>query len=237
MLDGYLRWTTTGPDGMTSSVAAIAFPDVPALPPPLRGRYVVHVRVAYSADDLGAGESLVAPLRALGPFIDTVRELPYTESRSIHNDPTAPGTFESGTALLGELDPTFVHTLLDLAGPPAPVPHVVELRHLGGQLARRPAVGNAVGHRGARYVINVVSRLERADLADVRPAHERIFAAIAPWSTGGRTLNFLNGERDAAHVRTAYEPADWERLAEVKAAYDPDNLFRLNHNIPPAGSR
>lgn len=234
VLDTYVQWTTTVPDEMTTSVALISFPDVPALPEPLRGRHAVHVRIAYAADALGAGESLVAPLRALGPFIDTVGELAYTEAGSIHNDPTAPGTFESGTAMLRELDATAVRAMLDLAGPHVPVPHVVELRHLGGRLARPPAVDNAVGNRDARYVVNVVSRLERADITDIRPAHERMFKAIAPWSTGGRALNFLNGENDAKNVRSAYDPKDYERLTVVKASYDPENIFRLNHNIPPA---
>lgn len=236
VFDTYVQWTATVPDEMTSSVALISFPDVPALPEPLRGRYIVHVRIAYAADALGAGESLVAPLRALGPFIDTVGELAFTEARSIHNDPVAPGTFEPGTAMLGELDSTAVRAILDLAGPHAPVPHVVELRHLGGRLAHPSAVGNAVGNRDARYVINVVSRLERADITEIRPAHERIFEAIAPWSTGGRALNFMNGESGAKNVRSAYDAKDYQRLTEVKAVYDPENTFRLNHNIPPAGS-
>lgn len=232
VLRTYVRWTATVPDEMTSSVGMISFPDVPALPPPLRGRHVVHVRIAYAADDLSAGEGLVAPLRALNPFIDTVAEMPYTQSGTIHNDPPAPGTFESGTALLGQLDDTWVNTLLELVGPHVPVPHVVELRHLGGMLAH-PA-DNAVGNRDALYAINVVTRLERAELADAQPAHDRIFKAIAPWSTGGRALNFMNGLQDAEHVRSAYEPKDYQRLAELKAVYDPGNLFRLNHNIPPA---
>jgi FAD/FMN-containing dehydrogenase len=232
----YLPWTATVPDEMSSSVALISFPDAPALPEPLRGRHIVHVRIAYTADDLGAGESLIAPLRAVGPLMDTLCELAYTAAGSIHNDPVAPGTFESGTAMLGELDATSVRAILDLAGPHAPIPHVVELRHLGGRLAHPPAVANAVGNRDARYVINVVSRLERADITEVRPAHKRIFEAIAPWSTGGRCLNFMNGEHDAEQVRSAYDPMDYQRLTELKAVYDPGNIFRLNHNIPPAVS-
>ena len=236
VFDAYVRWTATVPDEMTSSIAMIAFPDVPALPPPLRGRYVAHVRITYSADDLGPGADLVAPLRALNPFIDTVKEMPYTAGGTIHNDPPFPGAFESFTALLRDFDTTGVHALFALAGPQAAVPHVIELRHLGGALANPPAAGNAVGGRDARYAINVISRLERAELSEIRPAHERVFAALEPWVVG-RTLNFLNGADDAKHVRAAYDPKDYQRLTEIKAAYDPENLFRLNHNIPPAGSQ
>jgi len=234
VLDTYTRWTATVPDAMTSSVALISFPEAPALPEPLRGRYVVHVRIAYAADTLDAGADLVAPLRALDPFIDTVGEMPYTKSGSIHNDPPFAGTFESATALLGDFDSAGVHALLEHVGPHVPVPHVVEVRHLGGRLAQAPAIPNAVGHRDARYAINVVSRLERAEIIDVRPAHERVLKAIAPWTTGGQALNFMNGENDAENVAAAYDPEDYRRLTEIKAVYDPGNMFRLNHNIPPA---
>ncbi|MFD9442377.1 FAD-binding oxidoreductase [Streptomyces sp. NPDC060006] len=234
VLGAYVRWSAGMPEEMTSSVAVISFPDLPVLPPPLRGRHVLHVRIAYAADDLGAGKELVAPLRALDPFNDTVRELSCAEVGTVHNDPTAPGTFESGTAMLGALDDGAVEALLDHVGPHTPVPHVVELRHLGGRLARPADVPNAVGNRDAHYLLSVVSRLERAPITGIRPAHERLLAALGPWSTGGRALTFLNGERDAEHVRSAYEPDDYRRLTEIKAAHDPQNLFRLNHNIPPA---
>lgn len=234
VFEAYLEWTGTVPDGMSSSIALISFPDVPALPEPLRGRHVVHVRIAYTDGDLSAGELIVAPLRVQGPMIDNLRELPYTEGATIYNDPVAPGAFEAGTAMLGELDSDAVRALLDLAGPHTPVPHIVELRHLGGRLAREPESGNAVGNRDARYLLNVASRLERADIDQIRPAHERLFATMAPWSTGGRFLNFLNGEKGAEKVSSAYGPKDYQRLTEIKAAHDPENVFRLNHNIPPA---
>jgi len=234
VLETYVGWTADLPDEMTSSLAVISFPDAPMLPPPLRGRHVLHIRIAYSADDLSPGKDLVAPLRALGPFNDTVRELPGAEVGTIHNDPPGAGSFDSATTLLGELDANAVGALLELVGPHAPVPHVVELRHLGGRLARPADVPNSVGNRDARYLVNVVSRLERAGLADIQPAHERLIGALAPWSTGGRALTFLNGQRDNEYVRSAYDSEDYRRLTEIKAAHDPENLFRLNHNIPPA---
>jgi FAD/FMN-containing dehydrogenase len=234
VLGTYLQWAATMPEAMNSSVALISLPDVPAIPEPLRGRHTVHIRIAFSPGDPGAGERLVAPLRAIGPMSDTLGELAYAESGSIYNDPVAPGAVESDTAMLGELDATAVQAVLDLAGPHAPVPHVVELRHLGGRLAHPPAVANAVGNRDARYLFNVVSRLERADITQIRPAHARMFEAIAPWSTGGRFLNFMNGENAAAQVRSAYNASDYQRLTDLKAVYDPENIFRLNHNIPPA---
>jgi hypothetical protein len=95
LLETYLQWTTTVPDELTSSVALIPFPDIPMVPESIRGRYVAHVRIAYTGD-AEAGEHLVAPLRTVGPrLIDTLAEVPCTASGSIYNDPTEPQAYSA----------------------------------------------------------------------------------------------------------------------------------------------
>ncbi|MCJ1680429.1 FAD-binding oxidoreductase [Streptomyces sp. APSN-46.1] len=233
VVNAYLRWTGTVPDEMTSSIALVPLPDIPALPPPLRGRYVVHVRVAYLGD-AETGERLVAPLRALGPALaDSVRELPYAESGSIHNDPVQPAPYIGTNAMTRDLDEGLVKTVLELTGPQAPVTCIVEIRHLGGALAQPPAVANAVGNRDARYMLAVLNRVAPDNLDATRAAHARLIEALEPVTTG-RSLNFLYGENATAEqVRMAYDPKDYLRLREIKAVYDPANIFRLTHNIPP----
>src|SRR5690606_33380507 len=125
VFETYLRWTADVPDGMRSSIMQMSYPDVPAFPESLRGKQAVHIRVAYSADDLGDAESLVAPLRALGPVHDTLAVLPYTQAGTIYNDPPVPGSAEAGTALLGELDGAAVRALLDVVPPRTALPHIV----------------------------------------------------------------------------------------------------------------
>lgn len=238
VLNAWRAWTATVPDEMTSSVALIPFPDAPAIPAPLRGRHVAHLRIAYTGEAT-TGERLVAPLRALGPrLIDSVDDMPYMNAGSIHNDPTEPMAYAAANTMLHGIDADAVRTVLDLAGPDAPVPCIIELRHLSGALASPPAVPNAVGHRDAAYLLNVLSRLDGFDARAMRAAHQRLRDALAPWSTGGRCLDFIYGE-DATtdHVRSAYDPHDYQRLAELKAVHDPDNMFRLNHNIPPGRGR
>lgn len=236
VLHAYRQWTTAVPEEMTSSVALIPFPDLPAVPEPLRGRHVAHVRIAY-VGDATTGERLVAPLRAVGPrLIDTVEEMPYTAAGSIHNDPAEPTAFCATNVLLRDLDAPAARTLLDLAGPGAQNPCIIELRHLGGALARPPAVLNAIGHRDARYSLGVLSPLRSAGIGTVRSGRERLerlLGAFSEWATG-RCLNFMYGEHTAEQVRAAYDPHDYQRLVELKTGYDPTNTFRCNHNIPPA---
>jgi FAD/FMN-containing dehydrogenase len=234
ILRAFGEWTRTVPDEMTASVGMIPLPDLPVIPEPLRGRHVAHVRVAYLSD-AASGERLVAPLRAVGPrLLDTLADMPYAETGSIYNDPADPHAYSGTNLMLSDLDERALDTIFELAGPDAPVPCVVDVRHLGGALARTPAVASAVGFRSAPYLLRVLSPLEGADLEAVRAAHRQVFDAMEPWSAGGRCLNFIYG--DTGQVRDAYEPEDYRRLTELKAVHDPANLFRPGLRIPPAQS-
>ncbi|MGH3164470.1 MAG: FAD-binding oxidoreductase [Trebonia sp.] len=236
VLHGWLQWTATAPAELTSSVALVPFPDSPAVPPPLRGRHVAHIRIAYIGD-AAAGHELVAPLRSIGPrLIDTVRQMPYTEVGSIHGDPIQPMAFRTTNVMLRDFTIPAVQTLLERARPGRKEPVIIELRHLGGALAGPPAIANAVGHRAARYLLIVLSRLSPSDdgahIDAVSSDHERFlheFNAL----TIGRCLNFMQGDHSADQVRTAYDPADYKKLVKLKSLYDPANIFRHDHNIQP----
>jgi hypothetical protein len=197
LLEAYRDWAADLPDELTSSIALIPYPDMAAVPELLRGRYAAHVRIAF-AGPTAQGERLVAPLRTAVPLLrDTLGELPFTESASIYNDPAWPHSYGGTNAMLRELDPTALRGMVELAGPGAPVPCIVQLNHLGGALARPPAVANAVGHRDAAYLVRVLSVL--GDPAAASRAHGRLLDALAPW-TVGRLRNFLFGQPWAGQV-------------------------------------
>ncbi|GAA2901904.1 FAD-binding oxidoreductase [Nonomuraea rubra] len=223
VLAAYLRWTATVPERMNSSVALIPFPDMPGVPEELRGRRVLHVRIAF-AGPAEEGERLVEPLRAIGPrLVETLRDLPYAECGSIHDDPPVPMPWTGDDVLLGELDDAAIRTIDERISRGE---LIVELRHLGGALSRPPAHPNAVGHRDARYL-----------LAELHPgaAHgpKELVRALAPWSVG-RFLNLMGHGEDAGpeQVRSAYDPADLERLAALKAVHDPCGTFRVTYRLP-----
>jgi hypothetical protein len=100
-------------------------------------------------------------------------------------------------------------------------------------MAKPPAVPNAVGNRDAGYLVGLLSKLG-PDGTGADALHDRFGGLLGPRSRG-QVLNFLfGGNATPDQVRAAYEPETYRRLAELKAHYDPANLFRLNHNIPPA---
>ncbi|MFC4908656.1 FAD-binding oxidoreductase [Actinomadura gamaensis] len=236
VLATYREWSASVPDEMNSSVALVPLPDLPTVPAPLRGRHVAHVRIAYLGD-ADAGERLVAPLRGVAPrLVDNVREMPYSEIGSIHNEPDVPMGYHTTHALVGELPQHAVDALLRLTGPGgSDAPRIMEIRHLGGAMAKAPAVPSAVGHRDAAYFVAFLSPLAGGATADgVREFHDRLDAVVAPWKLG-HALTFLYGTNATVeNVRAAYEPDAYQRLVALKREYDPSNLFRLNHNIPPA---
>jgi FAD/FMN-containing dehydrogenase len=110
-----------------------------------------------------------------------------------------------------------------------------QLRVLGGAVARVPAQATAFAHRERRIMINVAALYERPE---DRPMHEAWVLGLAAELDKGDTgayAGFL-GDEGEERIRAAYPGSTWERLAAIKARYDPDNLFRLNQNIPPAVS-
>lgn len=232
VLDAWRAWTTTVPDELTSSIALIPFPDVPGVPEPLRGRHIAHIRVAHTGT-AADGERLVAPLRAFGPaLIDTLGDMPYERSASIYSDPADPHAYRGGNALLRDLDAAACATIVDLAGPSAPVPCVVQIRHLGGALARPPARPSAVGFRDAGYLLSVLSGVGDDGPARAAAVHNTLLDALADRGTG-RFLNYLYGT-GTDDVAALYEPATYDRLRTLKRRHDPAGLFRTGHTIPPA---
>lgn len=232
VLHAWRTWVAGVPEEMTSSVALLRLPDADHVPPPLRGRLSVHLRIAYVGDAVIGGQ-LVAPMRGAAPaLMDTVRDMAFTETDSIHMDPVEPLPVWSKGALLSELTPAAVEALLDTAGPNVEVPLIVtEVRHMGGALARPPSVPNAVSGRTAAFSVFAVGPGVPGLEQGVAAAAHRVLDALAPWQATERLLNFLGPEENAA---TAYPPDIAARLQELKGRFDPHALFRHGHTLTAA---
>jgi FAD/FMN-containing dehydrogenase len=109
---------------------------------------------------------------------------------------------------------------------------VGQLRTRGGAMARVPADATALAHRHNRILTNVAAFYEGVADRIVREAWVTEFAAALYQGNSGAYVAFLADEGEA-RVRAAYPDSTWDRLAAIKARYDPSNLFSLNHNISP----
>jgi FAD/FMN-containing dehydrogenase len=231
VLEAWRAWTSTVPEEMTSAISMLPFPDVAGVPESLRGRHVAQIQIAYLGppDD---GEEVLHPLREAGPGLrDTLRELPYAESGAVFAEPDQPHAYLADNRLVTELDSDALATLPAAAGPQAPVMCVVNLRHLGGALARAPQTPSAVGHREAGYALSILSPVEPGTENTARAAHRDALAPFAPRAVG-RSLNFSYGPLDEQSVREGFDPSDYQRLTTLKACCDPHERLCAKHPIP-----
>ncbi|HEX5700788.1 MAG TPA: FAD-binding oxidoreductase [Rubrobacter sp.] len=239
VLDAYARWSADLPDEMTSGVAFLNVPPLPALPEPLRGKSVIALRGCYCGESPGDGEELVRPMREeLGvPIMDTFGMMPYAAMDSISMDPVDPMGARQHSEMLGDLSPEAIQTLVEVAGAGSGSPLILlELRQLGGALARNAAHLSTMGKGDSKYIWNGVGAAFTPEMAEGVAAHlARVTDAMRPFQTGDTYVNFM--ELDGANterVRAAYAPEDFERLVALKDRYDPENVFHFNRNIAPS---
>ncbi|MDX3240044.1 FAD-binding oxidoreductase [Streptomyces sp. ME03-5709C] len=236
VLHAWRTWQSTMPEEMTSSVAVQRLPPLPELPEPLRGAFVVHVRIAFLGP-VAEGERLIAPLRAAAPaLIDAVGEMPYTAMGALHMDPPTPMPYYDRTTMLREFPAEAADKLIELLGPESDCPLVsVELRMLGGALDREPAVPNAVSTRGLPFVLFGFGVGAPDQAAYLREELDELMGAMEPWADRRRMVNFLSTEEatDPERLSEVYGAERYQRLTAAKKTYDPTNMFRINHNILP----
>jgi hypothetical protein len=145
--------------------------------------------------------------------------------------PTATGH----TMFINTIDRSVAQTIVERLQASDAAMRVAQLRVLGGAMARVPADATAFAHRGSRIMVNLAAFYTSPEDQAVRQAWVTDFAAALQQGDTGAYMNFLSDEGEA-RLRAAYPGYTWDRLAAIKARYDPTNFFRLNHNIPPAGN-
>ncbi len=224
------------PDHTSSSAALLQLPPLPEVPEPLAGRMTLAIRIA-TVGGADAAETLATPLLAAAkPVLGGVGELPYSAISQVHADPTEPMPAYEASALLAELSPAVIDALLAVAGPEAGSPlTVVELRQLGGALARTPAIASAFSHRDA------VANLEAIGVpvgpqgeAVVAYCHE-VVTALAPFATGGALSNFAATADPAVNAARCYDEPTRDRLGQLAERHDPDGVLRVGQ-VVRAGS-
>ncbi|MFL5887262.1 MAG: FAD-binding oxidoreductase [Thermoleophilaceae bacterium] len=218
-----------------SVIANIAkAPPLPFIPAERHGKPVVMAQMVY-AGGAEAAERAIAPIRALATALaDMVRPIRYREMFEGPEGPR-PG-FDAGTNVLVDgLAPQAAEAILEHLETSTAQMGAAQLRVLGGAMARVPDGATAFGHRLATIMVNIAAMYANPD---ERRTHEAWVASLATAVSDGSSAAYAGflGDSGDQGVRRAYPPATLERLAEVKRKYDPENLFRLNANVPPAAN-
>jgi len=223
----YREWALDQPDESNTAVVVAQMPPMPEMPEPVRGRRVLVLR-AFHLGSAGEAERLLAPLRDAGgpPLLDGMRETTYADAAVMLPTPP-PVVAETYFGLLNEVSDEAIAAAVEADGVSG-----AELRHWGGAMARPEPGAGPIGHRDVPFsLVAMAQSPAREDAARVKAAVDAVAARLEPYTTGGSFLNFLG---DADRTEAAYTPADYRRLRQVKATYDPRNVFSANHNIPPA---
>jgi hypothetical protein len=236
VFDAYRTLTETAPDELTTSIVMVRMPPLPDLPPFLRGRAIITVRGAFVGGP-EEGARLMQPLRNVeGLLADTFQMMPYSQSASISNDPTTPTPVWRRTAMLRDISPELVDTLIAVNGADSATPvMVLEIRHLGGAMTRVPDNATSFSQRHAPFLMQTLSVMMSPEHAVVAKNNTQIVnEAIQPFTTGGVLPSWLgDGDHGAERTRAGFSPGHYARLAELKQRYDPENMFCQNHNVPP----
>ena len=234
VLQQYREFAAKAPDELAVWVVLRQAPPLPFLPAEVHGKEVIVLALCY-AGDAKQGEPLIAPLRSFGtPLGEHVGVQPYTAWQQAFDPLLTPGArnywkSHNFTKLDDGLFDTVIGAIKKLPSPQCEI----FFGAIGGATTRPAPNSAAYAHRDALFVMNVHGRWEDAadDQRCITWARD-FFKASAPFASAGVYVNFLTAD-EGDRVRSAYGPS-YDRLAQVKRSYDPDNLFRVNQNILPA---
>jgi FAD/FMN-containing dehydrogenase len=232
VIAGFVAAADNAPEELSTIASVMPAPPLPFVPAEHHGQLVVMATLAYAGDS-EAGERAIAPFRALAePLADMVRPMPYPEIF-----PPEPEDFRpiatARTLFADSVDRDAAETILEhIRAATAPMA-AAQLRVLGGAMARVPADATAFAHRQSRIMVNVAAMGMQPDEVALHEGWVANLADALQQDDAGAYVGFLADEGEK-RIRAAYPGATWDRLAAVKATYDPTNLFRLNQNVPPA---
>jgi FAD/FMN-containing dehydrogenase len=231
---GFLAAAAEAPEELSTIANVMKAPPMPFLPPEAHGKLIVMAQMAYCGP-VDEADAVLAPFRALAtPIADMLRPIPYPEIYP-PEDPDYRPIAAVRTMYMDGVDGDLAdHIVARIEASPAPMA-VAQLRVLGGAMARVPEDATAFSHRDRAIMANVASM---AMTTDELPERAAWVAEVSGEINGGDDSAYVGflGDEGEQRVRAAYSPATWERLTAIKAEWDPDNVFRLNQNIPPAGS-
>jgi hypothetical protein len=228
VLRAFAAATATASTDSSLTVSLTNVPPLPGVPQALRGRTIVHVGLVHVGTAAEA-EALLRPIRAAGgePLADLMRPLAAADVGGVAMDPGEPLPSRMAATAIDRLDGDAIAAILAAGGPGSPLTSV-QVRHLGGALARRDMGAGACGHLAAEFLVCGFGALAAPELAaPIAASLDRLREAFAPRRVGRLPLTFLGAGDDPALAWGDVHAC----LADVKARRDPDGVFRGNHAI------
>jgi FAD/FMN-containing dehydrogenase len=221
--------------GELSTIANVTpAPPMPFVPAEHHGKLVVMGLLCYAGPPDEA-EPVIESFRSLAtPIADMVKPISYPEIYPPEIEDYHP-TVASRTMFVDTVEADTAELIVDRLESSDASMRVTQLRVLGGAVARVPADATAYAHRNSRIMTNLVGFYDDPGDKPAREAWVEEFVSDLRQDDSGAYVNFL-GDEGEERVRAAYPDDTWERLAKVKAEYDPTNLFHHNQNVRPAGS-
>lgn len=231
LLRRYRDFANEAPEEVGGGALYFTGPPEEFVPDHLQGRLALAIAVTYAGSETEARQ-VIKPLLDLAPEGELIAEMPYPELQSALDDPPGYRNYWS-VEYLEELPDAAIDLFCARAYDmivPSPSQHA--LLPWGGAVARGGA-GSALAGRHARWAVHPLGLWEDPDDDERGRAWARgVCADVRPFATGGVYLNFT-GDEGADRVVAGFGRRNYERLARVKTAWDPENFFRLNHNIKP----
>jgi FAD/FMN-containing dehydrogenase len=233
---GFLAAAEAAPEELSTIANVMNCPPLPFVADEVHGQVVILALMAFAGerDDIGSAERALAPFRALAtPLADLLAPIPYPEIYG-PDDPDYHPTAASRTMFVDQVDRDVAGFIVDRLNASDASMRVAQIRVLGGAMARVPAEATAFAHRASRIMINIAAFYDGPVDQAVREAWVTDFVEALDQGDSGAYVGFLLDEGEE-RIRAAYPGSTWDRLAAIKARYDPANQFRLNQNVPPAG--
>ena len=234
LIQGFRKFVAKAPEELTCWVVLRKAPPLPFLPPEVHGTEIV-VFAACWIGDIAKGKKALAPLEALGrPIANVIAPSPFAGWQAAFDPLLTPGARNYWKSHdFTTLGDATVDILLDSIRKLPTAECEIFIGHLGGAVNRVPIGATAYPHRDVEFIVNVHTRWgdRSQDKLCVSWARD-LFDRLAPHATGGVYVNFMP-EDETQRVRAGAYGSNYERLAKVKAKYDPDNLFRMNQNVAP----
>ncbi len=237
VLATYREMTATAPIELTLVSTMRLAPPAPFIPEVWHGKPIVAMIACHTGDPAQAERDL-APIKALGkPIADLIVPKTYVEQQSML-DATQPkqANYYWKTEFIPELSEGYLESVrANAAEIESPMSQVITF-HIAGGVNEHAEDDGAVGNRDAEFVVGAAGAWPATDPKGesyqtwVRTSWER----FRPFSTGGNYINFQTTDDDVTRIEDSYR-GNYERLRSLKAEYDPDNLFRVNRNLEPAG--